>query len=300
MRRKSLSIKTYNMRRFSYIGVLAIAAGFAWTTVAAQAAKGDLVLTPGYVSLNNKVQYLKVTAKTKMEGRFRPVGGVAIRWYITDTVEAHKLGEAMTSRKGEAMLPMPPAARDEWRRGAKVNFIVVSAASAFFDAVSSNLEITKARISIDTTEGKKVVARVEELKDSAWTPVKGVDVRMAVRRLDGDLAIGDAATYTTDSLGMATGEFKRDSLPGDAAGRLTLVASVDDNDSYGSLSIEKVVEWGGRARYVSHFDERSLFARRGRSPIWFELMAYGIIVAVWGVLLYLLLQIRKLRQLGNA
>jgi hypothetical protein len=267
-------------------------------SVAAQP-KSDLVLTPGYVSLNHQTQWLKVSARTKIDGRFRPVPGVLVTFYIKDTSDAHKLGGTVTGAKGEAMVLMPPAARDEWRRASKVNFVVTAAAGASYDSVSANLEIIKARIGIDTAEGRKVVARLEELKDTGWAAVKRVDVRLAVRRLGGDLNIGDAPSYTTDSLGMAAGDFKRDSLPGDAAGRLILVASVDDNDSYGSLSAEKAVDWGVHSKYVSHFDERSLFARRGRSPLWLECMAYGIIAAVWGVLLYLLGQVRRLRRMGR-
>lgn len=286
------------MKKCKYFIGAALVHACMWLGVNAQVVKSDLTLGAGYASSENKIQWLKATAKTKIDGRFRPVAGVTIKFYITDTADVHRLGQAVTDRKGEALLLVPPAARDEWRRSSKVNFVIVSVPSPSYDAVSSGIEITKARISIDTLEDRKIVARLEALSDSGWKPVKGVDIRIAVRRLDGDLNVADVPTYTTDSLGVATADFKRDSLPGDGAGMLTLVASVDDNDSYGSLSVGKVVGWGAVTRNVSHFDERSLFARRGRSPIWFELIAYGIIIGVWSVLLYLILQIRRLKQLG--
>lgn len=286
------------MKRYKYIIGAALLPACMWLNVAAQGVKTDLSLGAGHISMDNNIQWLKATAKAKINGRFRPMAGITIKFYITDTADVHRLGQAVTDRKGEALLLVPPAARDEWRRTPKVNFVVVSVASPSYDAVSSGMEVTKARISIDTSEDRKIIARLEELSDSGWKPVKGVDIRIAVRRLDGDLNVADAPTYTTDSLGAATAEFKRDSLPGDGAGMLTLVASVDDNDSYGSLSVRKVVGWGAITRNVSHFDERSLFARRGRSPIWFEFIAYGIIIGVWSVLVYLILQIRRLKQLG--
>ncbi|MEO8172825.1 MAG: hypothetical protein ABI581_07070, partial [Sediminibacterium sp.] len=106
-------------------------------------------------------------------------------------------------------------------------------------------------------------------------------------------------TFTTDSMGMVTAEFKRDSLPGGAKGLLTLVAKIEDNDLYGNLTAETNVTWGVTRSYVSEFNNRSLFARRGKSPIWLEMIAYSIVASVWGILLYLVGQIRKLRKLGS-
>jgi hypothetical protein len=42
---------------------------------------------------------------------------------------------------------------------------------------------------------------------------------------------GDEETYTSDSTGMASAGFKRDSMPGDEKGNLILVVRVEDNDN---------------------------------------------------------------------
>jgi hypothetical protein len=97
---------------------------------------------------------------------------------------------------------------------------------------------------------------------------------------------------------MVNADFKLLNLPGDSLGNLVLIAKVEDNDNYGNLTTEKTVPWGKEARYQAPFNQRSLFARRGWSPLWLEWMAYSIIAAVWFVLLYLFLQIRKLKKLG--
>ena len=116
--------------------------------------------------------------------------------------------------------------------------------------------------------------------------------------MDGDLNVSETPTYTTDSLGMITAEFKRDSLPGDSKGNLTLIAKLEESDLYGTLTAEKVVPWGVVIKHESAFNVRSLFARRGHSPIWLEFIAYSIVFAVWGILFYLVLQIRKIKKLG--
>ena len=90
-----------------------------------------------------------------------------------------------------------------------------------------------------------------EQKGSEWIPVKGVDMKIAVKRLGGDLNVTETPTYTTDSLGVASADFKLLNLPGDSAGNLVLVARVEDNDIYGNLTTEGIVPWGTPSMYVS-------------------------------------------------
>jgi hypothetical protein len=268
-------------------------------SVAQTAAKNDLLLSLGYFNNNNQTQYLSAKAKTKIDGKFQMVAGINLSFYITnDSSSANLLGKAVTDGKGNAYLLIPPAAQTEWKKSAKQSFVAVSAASKLYDESKATAQIAKAKLKIDTAADKKINVTALELKDTAWVPVKGVELKVAVKRMGGDLNVSETQTYTTDSTGTISAEYKRDSLAGDAKGNLVLIAKVEDNDTYGNLSVEQTVPWGNKTEYISAFDKRTLFARRGHSPIWLELMAYSIIVAVWGVLIYLIGQMRKIKALG--
>ena len=65
-----------------------------------------------------------------------------------------------------------------------------------------------------------------------------------------------------------------------------------------ATAAELAAPWGAKTIYTTNFDHRSLFARRGHSPIWLELLAYGIVAVVWAVIIYLLFQIRNIKKLG--
>ncbi|MBY0480733.1 MAG: hypothetical protein K2Q21_05205 [Chitinophagaceae bacterium] len=286
------------MKKHSKIFLSAILLQLLVNAVFAQAEKNSLSLSVGYFNSNNQTQYLIARAKSKIDGKFQMIPGISVSFYISTETPENLLGKAVTNDKGEALIFMPPKAKDEWMKSAKVGFLVSSASTKLFDEAKGSFDLTKAKILIDTAADKKITATVMELKDSVWTPVKAVDVKIAIKRLDADLNVADAPTYATDSLGIASADFKRDSLPGDAKGNLTLIAKVEDNDLYGNLSAEKVVPWGKSFKYYSEFDKRTLFARRGKSPMWLELLAYSIVVAVWGVLIYLVGQIKKLKKLG--
>lgn len=265
----------------------------------AQATKNSLILGLGYFNDNNKIQYLKATTKSKVDGKFRQMPGIPVSFYISAEDSANFLGRATTNEKGFAVIFIPPTARQVWTKNSKQSFIVVSDSTSLFDAVHATIDLTKARIVIDTMPEQKIGVTLEALSDSNWKPVKGVDLRVAVKRMGGDLNVNETPTYTTDSLGQVSADFKLAKLPGDTAGNLVIVVKVDDNDMYGNLSFEKSVPWGVATNYIAPFDTRSLFARRGYSPLWLEWIAYAITAAVWGVLIFLFIQIRKLRRLGS-
>ena len=286
------------MRKIKYIILTAGLILFLTEVSLSQVAKNNLILGLGYFNNNNQLQYLKANTKAKINGKFRQVADIHLSFYISSEDPANLLGKAVTNEKGIANLFIPPSARSAWNKSAKQSFLVVSELTKEYDAVHSNFDLTKSRIQIDTLPDRKITATFSELRDSAWVAVKGVDMKVTVKRLGGDLNISETPTYTTDSLGLVNADFKRDNLPGDSAGNLVIIAEVDDNDVYGNLTTEKTVPWGESSKYISAFNQRSLFARRGWSPLWLEWMAYSIIAAVWGVLFYLFLQIRKLRKLG--
>jgi hypothetical protein len=261
--------------------------------------KPTLSLTLKYFNDNNKTHHLLVQAKSKINGKFQQIEGAPVQFYITsDDNKQNLLGIAVTDDKGEAILVIPAAAKKEWLKSPNQNFVVVSTVSNMFEESRAELAITKAKLQIDTAEGKMITAKIVALVDTAWVPIANVDFVLGVKRLGGILNANETLTYTSDSTGLVTAEFKRDSLPGDKNGNLVLIASVIDNDTYGNLTAEMVVPWGAKTVYTTNFDHRSLFARRGYSPIWLELLAYTIVAAVWFVIIYLLILIRKIKKLG--
>ena len=126
-----------------------------------------------------------------------------------------------------------------------------------------------------------------------------MELKIAVKRLDADLSVNETASFTTDSTGQASADFKRDSIPGDLQGNIILVAKVEDNDQYGNLLVEKTVPWGSKFVPNNNFDRRTLFATRDKTPFWLMFMAYSIVFTVWGILISLILSIFKIKKIGE-
>jgi hypothetical protein len=261
------------------------------------------LLDVNYFSYNNNIPYVQVMARLKQGRKFEPVKGVALKVYLDSISSSLLMTErAVTDETGKADAAIPPSLQKQWNASAKHTFIAEASGVKEFEGEKAVTEITKAKLLMDTATGsdtKNITATLVALENGKWTPVKDADMKIMIKRLGGDLTVGDEANYTTDSSGTVTAEFKRDSIPGDANGNIVLIAKIEDNDNYGNLSLEKTAKWGAPLAYHSTLYERSLFATRDKAPIWLLFMAYFIIGIVWGTLIYLVFQIFKIKKLGK-
>jgi hypothetical protein len=288
------------MEKLRVILNVVILSGVINHSLLAQQAKSDLSLNLGYVNKNDHLQFLQASAKTKVNGKFKPVPGLTLDFYITDEKPANALGKATTNEKGIAAIFIPLGAKDEWMKSEAPQFLVKSEPTSSFDETKATAEITKSTIKLDTSADRKIVATFLALKHGSWVPVGGVDLILAVKRLGGDLNVDQNPTHTTDSTGQASVDFGFQNMPGDSSGNIIIIAKVEENDMYGSLTKERIVPWGVSTNYVSaDFNKRSLYARRGLFPLWLAFMAYGIGAAVWGVIIYLCFQIRRIKKIGS-
>ena len=290
-----------NMKRLNKLwsgalSLMLLLSGFACFSQTAE--KGDLSIGVNYYVRNNRVPYLMVKVKTKVDGRFKNVARIPVKLYLDKDSTGTFIAKVTTDERGEAIAMIPPAVKKEWERQNKHTFVASFDGDKKYSPAKGDLAVARAKILIDAAD-KKVMATVLELKDTAWTPVKGVDVILAVRRLASDLNINETPTFTTDSTGKVSGDFKRDSIPGDAKGNITLVAKVVDNDQYGNLVIEKSVPWGAKLVTVNTFNNRTLFATRDKAPVWLLFIVYSIAIAVWGILITLVVNLIRIKKLGE-
>ncbi|HVM89841.1 MAG TPA: hypothetical protein VMT76_16765 [Puia sp.] len=285
------------MKKLNHITTLAFCIAFSLSLSAQE--KNKLLLNLSYHNVNNYTQYLQAQAKSKVNGKLTLVPGLEVKFYINTDSASGFLGKAITDEQGNAGIQVPASAKAEWDKLPKPSFLAEIAESKLYNAGSASFDLVKAKLQIDTGADKKITATFMELKDSSWVPVKGVDMKIGIKRQGSILNVAETDSYTTDSLGIVSTSFNRPGLPGDSKGNLVIVAKIEDNDTYGNLTAEKVVPWGVPVQYQSNYDVRTLFARRGKAPIWLYFISFSIIISVWGVLIYLLQQIRKLKKLST-
>lgn len=269
---------------------------------AQEAEKSTLSLNLGYFSKNNSSQYLIVNTQTRIEGRFYPVKDIPVSLYLDEVAEENLIAKVKTDETGKAKAFLPLNLKDKWNATATHTFLAVFEADKKFDEASGEMTITKSKMQIDTVSDettKSITVTISKFENDEWVPVKDVDVKIGIARSGGILGAGEEESYTTDSTGVAIAEFTRDSLPGDINGNIVLAAKVEDNDEVGNLFVEKTVPWGIATKHANDFfQQRTLWSTRYHTPPWLLFMAYSIIIAVWGTLIYLVFQLLKIRKIG--
>jgi hypothetical protein len=273
------------------------------TTYAQDSVVAKTQLSVNYFLPVNKVPYLEVNTKRKVGRKFEPVKDITISVYINEAAAANLLGKVITDVDGKGRIGFPPSFKNVWDSLNEFKFIALTD-SGGKEPLSGDITVKKAILTIDTTSGdgaRTVTAQLKEKNGNDWIPVKDIDMKLGIKRMLGNLSVGDKETYTSDSSGISSAEFIRDSIPGDQKGNITLVAEVDDNDTYGNLATEKTVAWGTSIKPTQNFfDQRTLWTTRFRTPLWLLFVAYSIVIGVWGTIIYIVFQIVKIKKMGKA
>ncbi|HCS19340.1 MAG TPA: hypothetical protein DIW47_02060 [Bacteroidetes bacterium] len=261
----------------------------------------ETVLRLRYFNENNQLQYLILESLSKTGRIAVPLPNQVCEVYMDEQIEENLIAKVTTDEKGKAKCFIPPSLKALWDEMPMHLFIAVTKDKE--EEITTEIEITKARIQIDTLSEdgvRSISVMVMMLEDSVWVPAEEVEMKVGIRRLGGILSAGEDETYTTDEEGMVSVELNKANMPGDEQGNIILRARVEESDLFGNLIIEKTARWGVPViGDDSFFEQRSLWSTRFRAPYWLLVMAYGIAFSVWGVIIYLVIQIFRIKKLGT-
>ncbi|RLD39847.1 MAG: hypothetical protein DRI83_00480 [Bacteroidetes bacterium] len=150
-------------------------------------------------------------------------------------------------------------------------------------------------IEFDESNNKKLVtAKVYEiLENGEQTPAKEVRVNFFIKRYFADMLIGGSNNYT-DENGNVSISFP-EGVPG-KEGKLQVMAKLDDSGFNPAVLTEEVA-WGvEKAAYWN--DNRQLWKNNDFVPLWLLITFFGVIGGILIAILYVLLQVVKIRKLG--
>lgn len=126
--------------------------------------------------------------------------------------------------------------------------------------------------------------------------VKEVSVKLFVQRMFSQLPVGDG---TTDDDGVVNFEFPND-IPADQNGKLIIIAKIEDDDNYANTQSKAEIDWGIKRKSTDQQSAaRSLSASRDKAPIYFIVATNLIIIGIWGTLVYVVLQLFKIKRLSK-
>ena len=118
-----------------------------------------------------------------------------------------------------------------------------------------------------------------------------IDLNVQVERLFRPLKIGEDF-YTTDDEGAIEVEIP-EGIPG-VEGLLNLEVVLKESDDYGTVKTILEAPVGEVIVEESTFEERTMWSPRGKTPVVLLAITYSFIVIVWGIFLYLLINLFRI------
>lgn len=233
-----------------------------------------------------------------MKGSGRTLGmvpGAEIQLTVLDQGNELELTSLTTNEDGEAVLYIEAGyvfPKDE------EGFSIVNANYIGNDTLrATSREIKFKDLMIDLSfeiadSIKHVIVSTYEV-DSAGenVPVKDIRLNLGVERLYSTYYI---ESIETNEEGIAELDFP-DDIPGDSLGNILVLAKLDDDDDYGTVTKSKEVNWGTIVDYTVQVHHRSLFG--DEAPLW---MIISVSIILAGALYNFFRAVKRIINMRNA
>lgn len=244
------------------------------------------------IQKNDKSVDLKISVKAKIEKKMRKMYGLKVNVFqVTDSAE-QELGSVITDRNGLAVFTVKP---DQVVANAEgmLHFKAVLGPVKKMESTEGEVTVKRALLTITPVKEDSLYSVQVKLVDLATgeeTPVPEAALGVFVKRSFNPLKIGE---ITTDENGEGSAEIANN-LPGDAKGNITLLARLDENETYGNLEAAVVQQWGVPVSDKIEDQPRALWS--SHPPLWMLITFIILMAAVWGhyiVIVYELFRLRK-------
>ena len=209
------------------------------------------------------------------------------------------IGKLYLNDDGEVNFDLPDNFNSQTSGLHQFKFIVKLESDPLYEDAQEEISISDAKINIDyfgKDSIKTATATLTEWKDTAYVPVSGVEMKLSIKRAFSLFSFGGEG-LTTDKSGNVSADLPLD-IPGEPGGKITIVASVIDNDTYGSLESTKKVEWSVLPKTNEEIG-RTLWSRGNNAPISLVIISCSIIAVIWGILIYLVFQLFKIKKISK-
>jgi hypothetical protein len=257
--------------------------------------KEDAMISPSLdflvVQKGDNTIDLKAAMKAKVKGNFIKLPLLKVTFVqVNDTTEK-KLGFLITDENGKATLNVKNEALMTTADGS-LNFKASFAGNKQMEASDGEMTVKKAQLQVtpvkeDSLLTVKVKFVAQGAADSAG---KDLTVGIYVKRSYNPLKIGEG---TLDESGEATVEIPAN-LPGDDKGNITLLAKIDENETYGNLESGVTQRWGIPVSSIVKEQPRALWS--AHPPMWMLITFIALMVIVWGHFLVIVYELFRLRK----
>jgi 5-hydroxyisourate hydrolase-like protein (transthyretin family) len=248
-----------------------------------------------------EVYQLSVRVLAKTDKRYRPAEGVEVALYTSDISAANLLGTIVTASNGTAIYTFTQAQFEVAKNTKIAKYYAVVDETEHLKSKQTSITIEDVNLSaryLIEDSVKQVYVHVSQT-DSLGNavPQKGVEIKVLVKRPLSPLPISDEYN-TTDKEGNVMMAFP-DDLPGDKDGNLKILVRIVEDEKFGTVEISEIKKWGVPTFISDKTLKRSLWASGANAPIPLLVFINALIISVWGMIIYMVIEIFRIRKIGK-
>jgi len=281
--------------------LLAIAASFLFNTVTAQvdSAGQDKKESAIELSFYKKADLSKtisaVVTTMGINDKWVPATDVNINFYTQTKSGTAILKTVVTNAQGIAILPFP----DSLSKDAQGVYRVITRIenNSLHKDAEESIEFKEANLMLKfnpADSAHEVTAMVTETgSDGKEIPVAETEVSFFVQRLFGTMSANEDYVISTDKDGEAVFSYPGD-ITGGRTGKITIVAKILDNKSFGTVETKSDAPWGIVVPAEANPFPRALFMPK--APFQLIITLVLIFGGIWTTYFFIFYQLKKINQ----
>lgn len=276
---------------------LILVSGMFQDLYAQKAKKNKIRLKADYVKMMEGKIYLNISAGAKIKKQNIKVSNIDLTVYNEIDDKKIKLGTVVTDFKGESRFTIKDINILKPDSLNIYNLVVSFKGNDLFKRATKRVSVKDAEILANLFIKDSInyikATLIDKGKDSV---IIGESLNVQVQRLITPLKIGKEFNYTDDD-GTIIVPIE-EGIPG-VDGILTIEVVLNDSDDYGTVKALVKAPIGTPIVDESTFDQRTMWSPRNKTPIFILIFTNILIFGVWGIFVYLIVNLYKIKKEGK-
>ncbi|MCX6271470.1 MAG: hypothetical protein NTU44_09675 [Bacteroidetes bacterium] len=248
------------------------------------------------VKMSNGDHQMKVVLSSTSENGRTLLAGLPVT-FVGGKDLSVKYSEQKTNARGVAMFTIPKDKLPAKDPDGTITLGVKFDGNKEYEPAEEQAGVKDLTIEV-TTEVADTVRSVKAFafevdEKGAKVPLKATDIAFYVPRMFSYLKIGEGSL---DSSGVCVVEFPKN-LPGDSAGKVTVIARIEDNDIFGNVEGSTRVDWAVPTQHFVKESYRALWSQI--APTWMIITLIILLTGVWGHYTYAVVKLFQIRKEGK-
>ncbi len=260
----------------------------------AQEKKERLRLRAVYTKVMDGPVYLDLSTSARIDRTNVNVPDIDLEVFYEVDGEGFPLGEVRTGPDGNARFTLENLGKIQADSSGLYILGASFGGNDTFRAASRSVEFRDAAIQATLQQQDSLNYIAASLKDVALDSlVEDALIRVQVKRMFQPLRISEDLLMT-DAEGSILVP-----VPGDIPGKdgiLDIEVMIEDNDTYGTVKATLEAQVGTPIVEVSTYDQRTLWGRSSRTPIFILIFTGLLVFGSWGLILYLIFNLYKIAK----